>query len=328
MFSVGSRRHLSRIAGAIAAGFTALAVSVAGAPDGWASGAAQRAAGAPAARGAKGANANESDAKKSADAKAPAGRSGKASGADPKAATAASGDKKSKPVIVAGIRCRHGVLEDPHRGFVRCLAPDEKDAKWLPPAPQPEPVAAPPKAPPAPLVVAPTPAPSSTPSSVPPSAPSPTPSSATSPPFTVPPAPPAVASAAPPSSSSAPAASASAPAAPPPKPTAPPEVEVKPPTFESGDVPGAEKSLTKLSDSIAKCVADNGGLSKPTGTLKIQFLVRARGRMEGVEVLSSQGISPEGAACVRQFLKNRSVGHPTSDPVGVTVILNFKPSAK
>jgi hypothetical protein len=47
-------------------------------------------------------------------------------------------------------------------------------------------------------------------------------------------------------------------------------VEVKPPTFESGDVPGAEKALTKVSDGISKCVADNGGLTKATGTLKIQ----------------------------------------------------------
>jgi hypothetical protein len=105
-------------------------------------------------------------------------------------------------------------------------------------------------------------------------------------------------------------------------------VEVKPPTFESGDVPGAEKALTKVADSIGRCIADNGGLSKATGTLKIQFLVRARGRAEGVEVLSSQGISPEAAACVRQFLKNRNVGHPSSDPVGVTVVLSFKPPSK
>jgi hypothetical protein len=105
-------------------------------------------------------------------------------------------------------------------------------------------------------------------------------------------------------------------------------VEVKAPTFESGDVPGAEKALTKVADGIGKCVADNGGLTRATGTLKIQFLVRARGRAEGVEVLSSQGISPEAAACVRQLLKNRNVGHPSSDPVGVTFVLNFKPSAK
>ena len=36
-------------------------------------------------------------------------------------------------------RCPYGELVDPHRGFVRCLTPDERGADWLPPAPQPPP---------------------------------------------------------------------------------------------------------------------------------------------------------------------------------------------
>jgi hypothetical protein len=104
----------------------------------------------------------------------------------------------------------------------------------------------------------------------------------------------------------------------------PPAVEIKEPTFENGDVPRAEKSLGKVSDDIAKCVAKNGGLSRPSGSMKIQFIVRAKGRAEGVEVLSSQNISAEASSCIRLLLKNRAVGEPTSDPVGVTVLINFK----
>src|SRR5262245_56843537 len=39
----------------------------------------------------------------------------------------------------AAPRCPYGALEDPHRGFVRWLTPDERDAGWLPPASQKEP---------------------------------------------------------------------------------------------------------------------------------------------------------------------------------------------
>jgi outer membrane biosynthesis protein TonB len=86
--------------------------------------------------------------------------------------------------------------------------------------------------------------------------------------------------------------------------------------------------LGRITDEIGRCIAKNGGLTRSSGTIKIQFLVRARGRAEGVEVLSSQGVSAEASTCVRQLLKNRTVGHPTSDPVGVTVVLTFKPALK
>lgn len=157
-------------------------------------------------------------------------------------------------------RCPYGELNDPHRGFVRCLSPDERDAGWLPPPPQ-DPVAPPPD----PVK---------------------------------------------------------------PAPAAPPLVEVSPPKFENGEVPRAEKFLGGATADIAKCIADNGGLTAATGSLKVQFLVRARGRAEGVEVLGAKGISAEAASCVRLLLKNKAVGAPTSDPVGVTVTLTLKAAPK
>ncbi|WP_437574661.1 hypothetical protein [Sorangium sp. So ce887] len=175
------------------------------------------------------------------------------------------------PDADAGPRCPHGALEDPHRGFVRCLEPGEADAGWLPPSPQPEP-------------------------------------------------PPDDAGAPPPDGGpidgGAPDASiVSAP---------PPLVEVKEPEFMNGDVPNVAKRLEKVSADLAKCVADHGGLSGVTGSIKLQFLVRVRGRAEGVEILDSRGVTPDAQRCIRQFLKNRHIGTPSVDPVGVTVTLSLR----
>lgn len=185
-----------------------------------------------------------------------------------------------KGTVVPGIHCPNGALEDPHRGFVRCLFPEEKGAPWLPPPPdrsasteEPKPI---PPAQAEPVPVPPKPAPEAKPEP-------------------------------------APAVAAE-----------PPGLEIKPLKFENGEVPAAEKALGKISKDICRCVADKGGMPKASGTLKIQFLVRAQGKAEGVEVLSSQGIAPEAGTCIQKLLKNRSVGHPTSDPVGVTVVLQFK----
>lgn len=165
----------------------------------------------------------------------------------------------------AAPRCPYGSLEDPHRGFVRCLLPDERDAGWLPPPPQGDPTPAePPRA-----------------------------------------EPPRDAG---------------------PPPAAPPTVEIGAPRFDGGEVTKVEKSLGKASAGLARCVADNGGVGGDAGTVKIQFLVRSRGRAEGVEVLGARGVSAEAAGCVRHLIKNKAIGAPTADPVGVTVVITFKPA--
>jgi hypothetical protein len=165
--------------------------------------------------------------------------------------------------------CPYGRLEDPHRGFVRCLEPGETDAGPFAPGPS-----APAEDAGAPLDDA---------------------------------------------GAAAPPADAAPPVGP------PPEVELGTPSFENGEVPKAEKFLTSNSEKIAKCIAEHGGLTAPTGKLKLQFLVRARGRAEGVEILDAKGVRDEAADCVRVLLKNRVVGPPTADPVGVTVTLTLRP---
>lgn len=197
--------------------------------------------------------------------------------------------------------CPHGALEDPHRGFVRCLAPGEKS-----PFASPDPDAGtPPDA-----------GDGGSPS------PAPTGSGTAAPTGTVAPS-------SPPDAGSDAAAPDAGPPPPPAAPGPPPVVEMKTPKFENGDVPKAEKNLTgkKVLEAIAKCVADNGGLTAKTATLKVEFLVRARGKAEGVEVKPT-GVSEEAARCVRAFLKNRSMGTPTADPTGVTAVYNLKPGTK
>lgn len=159
-------------------------------------------------------------------------------------------------------RCPYGELVDPHRGFVRCLLPDERDAGWLPPPPQADPT---------------------------------------------PPEPP---KAEPPKDA--------------PKPAAAPAVEIGAPKFENGTVTKVEKSLNKHAAEIGRCVAEHGGVQGEAGSLKIQFLVRSRGRAEGVEVLSAKNVGAEAAACVRTLLKNKAIGAPSADPVGVTVVIALK----
>ncbi len=178
-------------------------------------------------------------------------------------------------------KCPHGSLEDPHRGFVRCLRSDEADAGWLPPAPQPEPqspdggadagAAADPKPP------------------EPEAKPEPKPE---------------------------PKAEE--------KPLPPPVVTVGAPKFEGGEIPRAEKFLNGLIEGFGKCVAEHGGLKTPKGKLELTFLVRARGRAEGVEIGNTKGISDEASTCLRTLVKNRAVGAPSADPVGVTVSFTFE----
>jgi hypothetical protein len=173
------------------------------------------------------------------------------------AASKAKAPADAGPSDDAGPRCPYGELSDPHRGFVRCLLPEERDAGWLPPPSQGEPPAQPP------------------PKEAPRSGP-------------------------------------------------PPVVEIGAAKFESGDVPKADKALGKLAGDIAQCVAEHGGLTGDAGTLKVTFLVRARGRAEGVEVSGAKGVTAEATACVRVLLKNKAIGAPTADPVGVSVVVTLK----
>ncbi len=105
-----------------------------------------------------------------------------------------------------------------------------------------------------------------------------------------------------------------------PKPAAPPpRVEIGQLQFVGGEVKLIVEMLAKTREPVGRCVADHGGLRSKDGSIEVQFLVRVRGRAEGVEVLSLKGVHKKAGRCVRKFLKNRWIGTPSDDPVGVTL---------
>jgi hypothetical protein len=51
--------------------------------------------------------------------------------------------------------------------------------------------------------------------------------------------------------------------------------------------------------------------------------VRSAGIAEGVDVLEARGLSDDARRCLRDTLQRKRVGTPSSDPVGLTVELDF-----
>ncbi|MBM4374752.1 MAG: hypothetical protein FJ095_06685 [Deltaproteobacteria bacterium] len=98
---------------------------------------------------------------------------------------------------------------------------------------------------------------------------------------------------------------------------APPEVSLSKPKLTGGTIGELEAALERTREGVASCVSTHGGLSGDAGRLDVQFLVRERGRAEGVEVTRAQKVSTEAAQCVQKLLRNRPIGTPTDDPVGV-----------
>ncbi len=107
-------------------------------------------------------------------------------------------------------------------------------------------------------------------------------------------------------------------------PAAAPEVTLGSPKLTGGKVAALDEALEKTRDAVAQCVAQNGGLSGDAGRLDVQFLVRERGRAEGVEVTRAQHVTDAAGHCVQKLLKNRWIGTPSDDPVGVSFSYKLK----
>jgi hypothetical protein len=75
-------------------------------------------------------------------------------------------------------------------------------------------------------------------------------------------------------------------------------------------------------------VTDNGGLKETSGEVEVKFLVRARGRAEGVSVAKRTNLSQEAARCVSEVVDRRYVGTPAEPIVGATVVIKFVKAAK
>lgn len=104
------------------------------------------------------------------------------------------------------------------------------------------------------------------------------------------------------------------------------DVTVGPVTADSGTL-GIGK-LGAARDKYVKCVKDNGGLQEKEGEVQVRFLLRQRGRAEGVSVAKRVAVSAEAARCVSDIVDRRYVGVPDSPIVGATVVIKFAKAGK
>jgi hypothetical protein len=94
---------------------------------------------------------------------------------------------------------------------------------------------------------------------------------------------------------------------------------------DTGDLPEAQPQLRKVQDRYAQCISNNGGLEGTQGKVTLRFLVRERGRAEGVAVKERQGVSLAAAKCVAEVVDRRYVGYPAAPIVGATLSIEFVP---
>lgn len=101
--------------------------------------------------------------------------------------------------------------------------------------------------------------------------------------------------------------------------------QVGPAQADTGELPDAQAQLRKVQERYAQCVEESGGLERAEGRVTLRFLVRERGRAEGVAVKDRQGVSLAAAKCVAQVVDRRYVGYPAAPIVGVTLSIDFVP---
>jgi hypothetical protein len=99
--------------------------------------------------------------------------------------------------------------------------------------------------------------------------------------------------------------------------------EVSPARADTGELPEAAPQLRRPLDRYVRCVEDNGGLEGASGSVTLRFLVRERGRAEGVAVKERRGVSVTAAKCIADVVDRRYVGYPAAPIVGATLSISF-----
>jgi hypothetical protein len=94
-------------------------------------------------------------------------------------------------------------------------------------------------------------------------------------------------------------------------------------TADEGKLPVAEKKLDVPRDRYVDCVKKNGGLTADKGEVHVRFLVRVRGRAEGVSVAKRNGVSAKAATCIADVVDRRAVGTPDAPMVGATAVIEI-----
>ena len=104
------------------------------------------------------------------------------------------------------------------------------------------------------------------------------------------------------------------------------DVTVGPVSADTGEL-GVGK-LGAPRDKYVKCINDNGGLKEASAEVQVRFLLRSKGRAEGVSVAKRIGVTTEAARCVSEVVDRRFVGVPDAPIVGATVTIKFSKAVK
>lgn len=92
---------------------------------------------------------------------------------------------------------------------------------------------------------------------------------------------------------------------------------------DTGELPEARPQLLRASQRYVACVESNGGLSASPARVTLRFLVRERGRAEGVTVKAREGLSLAAAKCIAEVVDRRFVGYPAAPIVGADLSVEF-----
>jgi hypothetical protein len=104
------------------------------------------------------------------------------------------------------------------------------------------------------------------------------------------------------------------------------DVSIGPVTADTGTLGIGKLGAPK--DKYVKCVNDNGGLKEAGAEVQVRFLLRAKGRAEGVSVAKRTGVTTEAARCISEVVDRRFVGVPDAPILGATVSIKFAKAAK
>jgi hypothetical protein len=99
--------------------------------------------------------------------------------------------------------------------------------------------------------------------------------------------------------------------------------EVGPAHADAGELPEAHVQLARASDRYVQCVESYGGITQSPATVTLRFLVRERGRAEGITVKERVGMSAAAAKCIADVVDRRFVGYPAAPIVGADLSIEF-----
>jgi hypothetical protein len=106
------------------------------------------------------------------------------------------------------------------------------------------------------------------------------------------------------------------------------QVAVGPVLVENGKLPAAERKLQSAEARFMQCVTQHGGLAGSAGEVRVRFLVRERGRAEGVGVTRRRSVSKSAAQCIADVVDRRDVGLPDVPIVAATLVVKFERQTK